>query len=96
VHVTRPRWHVARVSTRSDRIRREVMRGLRAERSRQGLTQAQLADRLGWSRQKVAAVEAGTRRLFFDDVPDLCAALGVPLSRLLIDADPDDLNALGL
>ncbi|MEJ2578557.1 MAG: helix-turn-helix transcriptional regulator [Kineosporiaceae bacterium] len=84
------------MSTRSDRIRREVMRGLRAERSRQGLTQAQLADRLGWSRQKVAAVEAGTRRLFFDDVPDLCAALGVPLSRLLIDADPDDLNALGL
>lgn len=84
------------MSSRSDRIRREVMRGMRAERSRQGLTQAQLANKLGWSRQKVAALEAGTRRLFFDDVPDLCAALGVPLSRLLLDADPDDLHTLGL
>ena len=72
------------------------MRGLRAERSRQGLSQAELAERLGWSRQKVAALEAGTRRLFFDDMPDLCAALGVPLSRLLIDADPGDLKVLGL
>jgi hypothetical protein len=41
-------------------------------------------------------VETGTRRLNADELPDLCAALGVTLSRLLTDADPADRAALGL
>ena len=69
---------------------------VRGERGRRRWTQQQLADRLGWSQAKVSAVETGQRVLTLDQVVDLCGALGVTLSRLLQDADPQDRAKLGL
>jgi transcriptional regulator with XRE-family HTH domain len=80
----------------SDHLALTLARAVRAERSRHGWSQARLGEALGWSQSKVAAVEAGTRRLNADELPDICIALGVTLQRLLTDADSADLVALGL
>jgi hypothetical protein len=55
-----------------------------------------LAERLGWSQTKIAAIDGGTRRLYLHEMPEICRAFGVTLTRLLQDGDPDDLQALGL
>lgn len=70
--------------------------GIRAERSRLGLTQTQLGERLGWSTTKVATVERGERSLLAEDLADVCRSLGVPLALLLAAAHPDDRKALGI
>jgi transcriptional regulator with XRE-family HTH domain len=69
---------------------------VRAERSRRRWTQAELAEKLGWSASKVSALEAGQRRITIDQAIDLCRALEIPLVRLLQDADTADLRTLGL
>jgi transcriptional regulator with XRE-family HTH domain len=80
----------------SDQAARAIAKSLRAERARAGLTQADLAARLGWSQQKVGSIATGGRRLYADDLPDVALALGVPLVKLLDGVDPADLRALGL
>ena len=80
----------------SDHLALTLARAVRAERSRHGWSQARLGEALGWSQSKVAAVESGTRRLNADELPEVCLALGVSLRRLLADADPADLAAIGL
>lgn len=73
-----------------------VAANVRAERGRRRWTQAELADKLGWSRPVITAVEAGCRQVLVDELPQLCRVFNIPLTRLLQDADPDDLTALGL
>ena len=80
----------------SDVAARALARSLRAERSRLRMTQTDLAERLGWSQQKVASLESGARRLYADELPDLALALGVPLAKLLDGLAAADLQALGL
>jgi transcriptional regulator with XRE-family HTH domain len=80
----------------SDHLARTLARAVRAERSRLGWSQARLGEALGLSQSSVAAIEAGIRRLNADELPELCATLGVPLRRLLADASSEDLKALGL
>jgi transcriptional regulator with XRE-family HTH domain len=71
-------------------------RNVRAERARLGLTQSELAERLGWLQVTVSALETGRRAVQLDDIPALCRALGVSVEQLIMGADPADLNALGL
>lgn len=73
-----------------------VAANVRAERGRRRWTQAELADKLGWSRPVVTAIEAGRRQLLVADLPQLCRVFNVPLSRLLQDADPTDVASLRL
>jgi transcriptional regulator with XRE-family HTH domain len=73
-----------------------VAANVRAERSRRRWTQDQLAELLGWSRPTVSAVEAGKRKLLVAELPDLCRVFDVPLSRLLIGAQQDDVAVLRL
>ena len=80
----------------SDHLALTLARSIRAERARAGLSQAQLAHRLGWSQQVQASIETGGRRLYAHELPDICRALGVPLATLLIGAAPEDLEALGV
>ena len=80
----------------SDSIAYAIARSIRAERARAGLSQAQLSDRLGWSRQVLTAVEAGARRHHADELPELCKALDVSLADLLHGGDPEDIAALRL
>jgi transcriptional regulator with XRE-family HTH domain len=83
-----------------------VARGVRAERSRTGLTQVELAQLINeaqrdttataWTNTTVHELETGKRGIKLDDVPLLCQALGVTLYKLAQDADPRDLAALGI
>ncbi len=69
---------------------------IRAERARRRWSQEDLGRRVGWSKQMVSLYELGRRRIAVNDLPRVCAAFDLPLSRLLDGADSDDLRALGL
>ena len=56
------------------------LRVLREARERSGLTQVQLAERLGQTQSFVSKCERGERRLDFVEVHAFCSALGVTLS----------------
>jgi transcriptional regulator with XRE-family HTH domain len=92
--------HPTSVSTEhhamSDGMAMALARAIRAERARSGYSQLQLADRLGWSRQVVSAVETGVRRVYADELPELCEALSVPLHVLLSRIPDEDWQRLGL
>lgn len=80
----------------SDATALALQRGIRAERARAGLSQEALAARLGWSRSRLAAIELGERRMHADDLPELCAALGVNLGVLLQMAPEGERRQLGI
>ncbi|WP_420129020.1 helix-turn-helix domain-containing protein [Longimicrobium sp.] len=61
------------------RTAREIGLLVRTERKRQGLTMQDVAERVGCSRQWVAALEAGSERLEIALVLRTLAALGVRL-----------------
>jgi hypothetical protein len=44
----------------------------------------------------VSAIERAVRSVAVEDLPVLCGALGLPLSRLLQDAEMADVRRLGL
>jgi transcriptional regulator with XRE-family HTH domain len=69
---------------------------MRAERARAGLSQEALAKRLGWSRSRVAAIELGERSVRAEDLPEVCAALGVNLTVLLQMAPESERRTLGI
>lgn len=73
-----------------------IVRGIRAERARLGITQEELGARLQWSQQQVFKIESGRRRLYLDEMPEICVALETTLPRLLIAAGSADLGKLGL
>lgn len=77
-------------------LRTNLAKAIRAERSRQQISQDQLAERLGWVRSTVTKVELGHRDLAAHELPAVCRALGVTLARLMVDADPADREALGI
>ena len=60
------------------------------------MTQADLAERIGWPRSSVHDVEAGRRKISPDDLVALCAAFGITLTELAHGADLQDLQTLGL
>ena len=80
----------------SDATRYALQRAIRAERARAGLSQAQLAERLGWARTTMAAVESGERRVNADELPEICRALGVTLAVLVQMAPEDERRSLGV
>jgi transcriptional regulator with XRE-family HTH domain len=80
----------------SDELAYIVGSAIRAERSRQRLSQSALAAKLGWSRQAVTYLEAGQRGLYLHDAPAVCRALNVTLAELLAKADEADRSALGI
>lgn len=82
-------------SDRAIHMQRVLIKGLRAERARAGLSQEALAQRLGWSRQKITKIENGTSRMFLDELPELLDALGITLGKLVQDASPEDRRAFG-
>ena len=56
---------------------------LRAAREGRGLTQAELARRLGKSQSVISKTESGQRRLDYIEVVDICDALGVRVADIL-------------
>jgi transcriptional regulator with XRE-family HTH domain len=60
---------------------------IRAERRRQGLTQAQLAERAGLHHNYISLVERGNTAPALDTVLALAEALGCKVSRLVAAAE---------
>ena len=60
---------------------RAFLRLLRDTRQQAGITQEELAQRLGESQSFVSKCERGERRLDIVETHAICEALGVPLSR---------------
>lgn len=57
--------------------RHETLRLLLIERRmRRGLTQAEVAKRLGWPASTISAIETGQRRVSVPDLLDLAEAIG--------------------
>lgn len=64
---------------------RQVLRGARKDR---GVTQAELADRLGWTQTKVSKCERGERRLDIVETRRWCMALGLTLNDFVSEMEP--------
>jgi transcriptional regulator with XRE-family HTH domain len=67
---------------------RSVIEQLTAERRRLGLTQEQLAERLGLHKQFVSRVELGERRLDVIEFADFARALGLNPSNMVKSIEP--------
>jgi transcriptional regulator with XRE-family HTH domain len=65
------------------------LRRLRAARLRAGLTQVQLAARLGQTQSFVSKCERGERRLDLVEVRAFCVAMGVSLPRFVAALDKE-------
>ena len=73
-----------------------IAANVRALRARRRERQEDLAIDLGWVRQSVSALEAGTRRVTVADAIALCQALDVGLRELLSGVDEESFRALRL
>jgi transcriptional regulator with XRE-family HTH domain len=62
---------------------RDLLRMLRGERKRAGLTQAALAQRLAITQSVVSKCERGERRIDAIELLDFCEAIGVPPADIL-------------
>ena len=60
---------------------RKLVERLRDRREELGLSQSEVARTLGWSQQRMSAVEAGARRLDVIEFFQLTSVLGLSASR---------------
>jgi transcriptional regulator with XRE-family HTH domain len=60
---------------------RKLVKRLRDRREEIGLSQSEAARNLGWSQQRLSAVEAGARRLDIMEFFQLASVLGLPPER---------------
>ena len=60
---------------------------LRGARQRAGLTQDEVASRLGKTQSFVSKCERGERRLDIVEVREFCEAIGIPLTDLVTDLE---------
>jgi transcriptional regulator with XRE-family HTH domain len=80
----------------SESLARTLARAIRAERGRAGLSQQALAARLGMNRSTITQIENLTRRVYADELPEICEALGVSLADLLGRVEDADRRRLRL
>jgi transcriptional regulator with XRE-family HTH domain len=74
-----------------------IAAAVRAERERAGLSQEEVARRLGVDRSQVARIESGKRAISLtDELVTLCQALGCTLDDLADRCTPQQREALGL
>ena len=76
----------SRTEHRRDQRYLQLARALRSARTSSGLTQVELARRLGKRQAFVSKVELGERRLDVIELADICRAIGVSLVEVLPEA----------
>src|SRR5258708_32010509 len=64
----------------SEDIKESIGKRIRYSREKLGITQEQLAERLGKTRNTISSYESGTRLLSISELPQLAAALEVPIT----------------
>lgn len=62
---------------------RRLIEAVRARREQLGWPQSEVSRRLGWSQQRLSAIEAGARRLDVVEFWQLTGVLGLNAARLL-------------
>ena len=65
------------IHSESQNVLRQVLKSIRTDA---GLTQQQLAERLGVPQSFISKYESGERRLDLVELRDICKALGISLS----------------
>ena len=72
----------------------KLSRLLRAIRRERGVTQVQLAERVGLPQSVISRYEIGERIVSFQEVMAVCQALGVSMQTFVrrLDSMPDDLE----
>jgi transcriptional regulator with XRE-family HTH domain len=68
------------------------LRRLRTARTRAGLTQTQLAERLGQTQSFVSKCERGERRLDLVEAREFCVAIGISFPRFVTSLDEEIAN----
>lgn len=71
----------------------QLLKQLRAARQQAGLTQEELARRIGQTQSFVSKCERGERRLDLVELRVFCRAMSIPLERFIADLEkelPDD------
>jgi transcriptional regulator with XRE-family HTH domain len=66
---------------------RVFLRELRAARERSGITQVDLAQRLGETQSFISKCERGERRIDIVELRSFCSAIGVSLPSFVLDLD---------
>lgn len=56
---------------------------IRAQRTRLGMSQAELARRTGRHRSTITHIESGRERVMLHDLPEIATALGLTIAQLL-------------
>lgn len=74
---------------------RAIGAAIRGQRTRLGLKQADLAERIATSQATISAMELAQRPLLVDDVLAVCRALGITLRDLTQGLSDDDVRLLG-
>lgn len=62
-----------------------LLRVLRELRQRQGITQVQLAEKLGETQSRVSKYERGEHRLDMVEMRTICRAMGIELAELVAE-----------
>lgn len=78
-----------RPGAQGDSAKKAIAARLRIAREQAGLSQGQVARRLGWHRPTISAIESGDRRLLAEEVPTFADLYGVSAAWLLCEEDPD-------
>ena len=73
--------------TQGDSAKKAIAGRLRIAREHAGLSQGQVARRLGWHRPTISAIEAGDRRVLAEEVPTFAELYGVRAAWLLCEED---------
>ena len=73
-----------------------LARAVRAERARAGLTQAEVGRRMGVDASTISQIERMVRRVYIDEVPELCEALGTTLADLWAKAPASERRKMGV
>jgi transcriptional regulator with XRE-family HTH domain len=69
--------------------RKAIAARLRIAREQAGLSQGQVARRLGWHRPTISAIEAGDRGVLAEEVRTFADLYGVSSAWVLCEEDPD-------
>lgn len=67
---------------------RSLIQTLKAARKKAGLSQIELAERLGTRQQFVSKFESGERRLDVVELVDIAHALGIDVATLMTEVPP--------
>ena len=75
----------------SDQLKRNIGLRVKAARTQQGLTQAQLAERIDKAFETISNIERGKTAPNFSTLADIAAVLGLPM-REFFDVDHEDVT----